>query len=319
MTTNRMRTAFTLVELLVVIAIIGVLIGLLLPAVQQAREAARRNSCANKLKQIGLGFHNYADANKKFPSAWPIVVQGGGGTEYPGHGWSIQIMPFMEMTSEYETITANTTSNVAWFMQAPALAVVDSPIPAFQCPSDTLDIFAPRDAFGGNTKGAKINYGGNGGPLPTWNGPSETCQAASLGTVRKVDGVGFHEITDGLSNTLLVGETSGLPSSSFQEGEMASVIVAGHRFNSNPPTLLKYASQKLKSGHIDGFNSNHPNVVLFVFSDGSVQSLPEDIGHNHTGWGSAAASADFAYQASASRGVLQKLSHRSDGNDVGSY
>ena len=319
MTTNRMRTAFTLIELLVVIAIIGVLVGLLLPAVQQAREAARRNSCGNNLKQIGLGFHNFADANKKFPSAWPIVAQGGAGTEYPGHGWSIQIMPFMEMTSEYETITANTNSKVAWWMQAPALAVVDSPIPAFQCPSDTLDIFAPRDAFGGNVKGAKINYGGNGGPLPTWSGPSETCQAASLGTVRKVDGVGFHEITDGLSNTLLVGETSGVPSSSFQEGEMASAIVAGHRFNSNPPTLLKYASQKLKSGHKDGFNSNHPNLVLFVFSDGSVQSLPEDIGHNLDGYGKAAGSANFAYQSSASRGVLQKLSHRSDGNDVGSY
>ena len=229
-------------------------------------------------------------------------------------------MPFMEMTSEYETITANTNSKVAWWMQAPALAVVDSPIPAFQCPSDTLDIFAPRDAFGGTQiKGAKINYGGNGGPLPTWSGPSETCQAASLGTVRKVDGVGFHEITDGLSNTLLVGETSGVPSSSFQEGEMASVIVAGHRFNSNPPTLLKYASHKLKSGHKYGFNSFHPNLVLFVFSDGSVQSLPEDIGHNHNGAGKDATSPDFAYQSSASRGVLQKLSHRSDGNDVGSY
>ena len=318
------RDGFTLIELLVVIAIIGVLVGLLLPAVQQAREAARRNSCGNNLKQIGLGFHNFADANKqRFPSAWSNVTAGG--SEYPSYSWGIQIMPFMEMVSEYDVITAGTNQGVGWWMGASALAVVDQPLAAFQCPSDTLgDIFATRDAFQGSSanpmaKGAKVNYAGNGGPVDTWNGPDEAAIAASLGTVRKLQGVGLHEITDGLSKTILVGETSGVPATAGEEGMMASLITtAGHKWNSNPPTVLRYASKKLKSGHKMGFNSFHPDLVLFAFSDGSVQSLPEDIGHNHSGWGAAASGVDFAYMKSATRGILQKLSHRADGNNTGS-
>ena len=115
-------TAFTLIELLVVIAIIGVLVGLLLPAVQQAREAARRSSCGNKLKQLGLGLHNYIDANKTLPygRGGPSTSQLGG-TDYvpstiPSPGsWSglVILLPFLEEQPLYEQMRSDTTP-VPW-------------------------------------------------------------------------------------------------------------------------------------------------------------------------------------------------------------
>ena len=114
--TNK-RNGFTLIELLVVIAIIGVLVGLLLPAVQQAREAARRSSCGNKLKQQGLGLHNYASTNgrkgdSRFPASYTLYQDGNklsaltntGGAANDGYPWPIMIMPFMEESNVFEEI-----------------------------------------------------------------------------------------------------------------------------------------------------------------------------------------------------------------------
>lgn len=97
--TNK-RDAFTLVELLVVIAIIGILVGMLLPAVQMVREAARRTSCSNKIRNIALALHTYQSANQKFPPGWV----GKTSESDPGHGWMVYTLPFVEERNLYERI-----------------------------------------------------------------------------------------------------------------------------------------------------------------------------------------------------------------------
>src|SRR5687768_7712246 len=126
----RLNRGFTLVELLVVIAIIGVLVALLLPAVQAAREAARRSSCSNNLKQIGLGLQNYHDTYLKFPMAGFLTRPGTTPTD-PGayhHTWITGILPFMEQKPLYDTINMNL---IAW-----GQPVVATPLKILRCPSD---------------------------------------------------------------------------------------------------------------------------------------------------------------------------------------
>ena len=123
----RPTSAFTLVELLVVIAIIGILIALLLPAVQAAREAARRMQCANNLKQIGLGVHNYHDSHRTFP-----VI------DYPEVTWGTRILPFIEQSALYDEYDMNTVA--ANYSTAPPAALknnqlIQTILPTYVCPS----------------------------------------------------------------------------------------------------------------------------------------------------------------------------------------
>ena len=154
MNISRKRSAFTLIELLVVIAIIGVLVGLLLPAVQQAREAARRSACGNKMKQNALAMHTYADANRSLPSGSSRRNEGSTAQNTVWKSFTVELMPFIEMSTVYDKLDLTKhqldgtggANNSNWQTLAPNFQ--GNPIYTAQfCPSDP-DSFAGRTVDG---------------------------------------------------------------------------------------------------------------------------------------------------------------------------
>ena len=258
-TRSTLRTGFTLVELLVVIAIIGILVGLLLPAVQAAREAARRAQCLNNLKQISLAFHNHHDQFKHFPSGgwdWDTPPTYDGTTPAVGAdqraGWAFQILPFIE--------AANT-----W--QAGAEVAVGQPNQVYFCPSrrgtqvvTTPDHYSPP-INGGDINHALCDYAAS--------------NRSGSGVVRRFVPRHFRDVTDGTSNTLLVGDKRlnlaflGTPQEDDNEGYTAGWNSDTMR---NTDKLPLPDFNGLGDGD-DRFGSSHPGVFQIALTDGSTRSL----------------------------------------------
>jgi len=239
------RSGFTLIELLVVIAIIAVLISLLLPAVQSAREAARRAQCSNNLKQFGIALHNYHDTVGSFPTSFWRTQNGPGGAsttpDWPGFhraSWVTMILPFMEQGSVYNAVNflvpISYTQGSLNFDAIQSTALM-TPIAVFMCPSDPaptistyervdtgVGYFGPGDSRN-NSSGPKLSYYGNLGdnnndeqtywpfrslPIFRDNGFGE---AGTFTGIMARDGQGgtinMRSITDGMSNTFAVGES----------------------------------------------------------------------------------------------------------------
>jgi prepilin-type N-terminal cleavage/methylation domain-containing protein/prepilin-type processing-associated H-X9-DG protein len=290
------RSGFTLIELLVVIAIIGVLVGLLLPAVQQAREAARRSACSNNMKQMGLAVHNYADVNpEKFPVGWVGEYEAGEwhGDEGEGFGFASRMLPFIEQNNVYKTI--NFGQQVSHSSNATARTTV---ISTFLCPSDSYgsgDVFNPGaegsgeetpDANPGGTAYSRSNYPGVFGSEHMAGHDHDDLTASLLsgddeglepgegngiffaGGANGENAVSFRDVRDGLSKTIMIGERDSRFGGSLWIGRgdgleamMSRVVGVGeHVFNSGDP-------------HFEDFFSSHPGGVSFVFADGHVAFL----------------------------------------------
>ena len=191
----RVRPAFTLIELLVVIAIIAILIALLLPAVQQAREAARRIQCRNNLKQIALAIHNYADVYRYLPPSAcinPTITVTGNNGSWGIHG---RILPYLEQSNVYSRIDLST----AWDFQQSFSGLK---IPTYACPSDPKSDRS-RDAGGGRAILYPTTYGFSFGTWFVWN---PVTGAGGDGSTYPNSRLSFAAFSDGTSNTLLVGE-----------------------------------------------------------------------------------------------------------------
>lgn len=189
--TTHKKRGFTLIELLVVIAIIAILIALLLPAVQQAREAARRTQCKNNLKQIGLALHNYLDVHSAFP---PSMASDISTLNTTGGEWSIhaRILPYLEASNLYNSAQLESS-----YEEPVNAGIATQKIAAYVCPSDVND--RQRINSNGDAIHYAVTYGFNGGTWFVWD---NTTRRGGDGAFHPNSRFGTRDFTDGTSNTL---------------------------------------------------------------------------------------------------------------------
>lgn len=276
------RFALTLVELLVVIAIIGMLLGLLLPAVQYARESARRSSCTNNLKQIGVAIQNYHDAYKLLPPGYVAGFDATGNENGPGWGWAALILPYLEEGNLHSTIQFGVS------IESPANAGPrTTQITSYLCPSDSPEptwIATTHDLSGTPIQTicdvASANYIGVFGTTePGVNGDGVFFRDAKLA---------LRNIIDGTSVTMAVGERScglcqatwvgavlnanlypppGSPAPPVVDNSAGMIL--GHTGDGDGPGSL--------DSHVNQFFSMHGRGANFLFADWHVQFLDESI------------------------------------------
>jgi prepilin-type N-terminal cleavage/methylation domain-containing protein len=315
---SRLRIrGFTLIELLVVIAIIAVLIALLLPAVQQAREAARRSQCKNNLKQLGLALHNYNDVVNKLPSNGMTT---GGCCSTGAAGALVMLLPYIDQAPLYNTI--NFTATPDW---RTGLAC-SAPTPYYQttltvlrCPSDTSPLtYVPNGATYGTwatasyglSTGSQFNGGNQCGSYGGNQFGTGSVTLASDANPANVSGIysrggysaRFADITDGLSNTIFMGEIRSECSDHAQQGwaqlntNMFSVA-APINYNTCPQGPGTGCNNNQAWNTSMGFKSLHVGGAQFLMGDGSVRFVSENINY-------------LTYQA---------LGDRRDGTPIGSF
>jgi prepilin-type N-terminal cleavage/methylation domain-containing protein/prepilin-type processing-associated H-X9-DG protein len=280
---------FTLIELLVVIAIIAILIGLLLPAVQKVREAANRTQCQNNLKQITLGLHNYAGANGHFPSAYTGVGLS------PGWGWSSKILPYVEQENLYKTLGVDVVPFGTPPQAGPTLNM-QLKLKVFRCPSDPAPDLnkarpggAPRDGAVSNLF-ATSNYRGIAGPTTY---PFFFSDLDMGGIMFQNSKVRFEQITDGTSNTLIVGECKYNPRDGDAVPPNPSACIWAGMTGLTPQGSIRISdvmwwvdqdASRLNGSASQAFGSRHTGGAYFGFADGSIRFFRENSDPNVVHW-----------------------------------
>jgi prepilin-type N-terminal cleavage/methylation domain-containing protein/prepilin-type processing-associated H-X9-DG protein len=310
---------FTLVELLVVIAIIGILVALLLPAIQAAREAARRSQCTNNLKNLALGLHSYHDTYKHFPVGFEFDSWG-----VPVWGWAYHTLPYLEERPLYDLLATSSTKSKRSLadvfrdaaknggLGSREAVALQAPLAVFRCPSDTTPELLPN-FDGGSSSGYRLRPFDSTVPPPP-GGTAEAFQPATSnylgcagyfyaricipGThfgcensgVFFIDSsVSIKDILDGTSHTLLLGERDERGNAATWIGTVSPpdidhrrgyFQVATSRWGVNEPAPEKNAPFR---GVDAGFSSVHPGGANFAMADASVRFIAEDINYDTGG------------------------------------
>jgi prepilin-type N-terminal cleavage/methylation domain-containing protein len=299
------HSGFTLVELLVVIAIIGILVALLLPAIQAAREAARRTQCANNLKQIGVALHNYHDTLDSFPPGF--MLYDASGEEW---AWSVFLLPYMEQEGLYNLLAPEQRRLRDVVADATDRTLVQTVIKDLLCPSDTVAKLSPRgpyDVHGpSGFRPAASSYAAVRGFYQRSGKDNRKNNGAFYGE----SGVKIRDILDGTTHTFAVGE---------REARCHSVIWCGVRKPGGGDNVSGRVSVKLNhpTGSCQtGYGSNHPGGAQFVMCDASVHFINEDIEFDNNG-ADPSSSGDGGFKGKvAGMGVYQWLGVIDDGQTV---